>query len=114
MQEEESMRSRLDLAVDFSKLKDHADYRSEWERVSGIEIKMVEQYEECKHCVGETFRYGNPYERPEGVCNALLHVIDLYTWRIALGFPSWNPDDPRVFRLHCPDPKGTVWEARRV
>ncbi|NPV02886.1 MAG: hypothetical protein HPY53_16050 [Brevinematales bacterium] len=27
---------------------------------------------------------------------------------------SWEEDDRGVFRIHCPDKKGTVWELRRV
>jgi uncharacterized repeat protein (TIGR04076 family) len=47
---------------------------------------MVEQHEECKHAIGDTFIYEKPYQKPAGVCNALLHVLDLYIWRVALGF----------------------------
>lgn len=108
------MDENLKLDLDFTKIRDHADYHAAWDRLSRIEIKMVEQNEQCKHCVGDTFYYENPYEKPAGMCNALLHVIDLYSWRISLGFPSWNTQDPSIFRLHCPDPKGTVWEARCV
>jgi hypothetical protein len=44
----------------------------------------------------------------------LLHVLDLYVWRAALGFPSWNRENRKVFKLHCPDAKGTVWEMRKI
>ena len=37
-----------------------------------------------------------------------------YTWRVALGFPSWEPDDPTIYRIHCPCQTGTVWELRKA
>jgi uncharacterized repeat protein (TIGR04076 family) len=104
----------LDLNVDISQIKNVEDYRELWKRIGKIEIKMVEQHEECHHNLGDTFIYENPYQKPAGVCNALLHVLDLYVWRVVLGFPSWNEEDWKVHKLHCPDPKGTVWEMRRI
>ncbi|MDP4182474.1 MAG: hypothetical protein Q8942_15460 [Bacillota bacterium] len=104
----------LDLNIDMSQIKNHEDYIKCWGRLGKVEIKMVEKNEKCKHCLGDKFVYDNPYSKPAGVCTALLHVLDLYIWRAALGFPSWNSDDRRVFKLHCPDPKGTVWEMRRI
>ena len=107
------MDKELDLGVEFSELKNHDEYRKVWDRISHIEIKMVEKHERCKHELGDCFQYKSPYEKPEGVCNALLHVLDLYTWRVAFGFPSWY-SDPGAHKIHCPDAKGTVWEMRRV
>jgi uncharacterized repeat protein (TIGR04076 family) len=104
----------LDLGIDVSVIKNHKDYRELWDEIGQIEIKMVEKHEECKHEIGDTFVYDNPYEKPAGVCNALLHVLDLYTWRVALGFPSWNSEDRKVHKIHCPDAKGTVWEMRKI
>ncbi len=108
------MSEMLDLNIDSDSIKNHEEYRKLWERIGKIEIKMVEKYEECRHNLGDTFIYDNPYNKPGGVCNALLHVLDLYTWRVALGFPSWNPEDRKIHKIHCPDAKGTVWEIRRI
>ncbi len=99
---------------DFSYIKDHEQYIKEWDKLPAIRITCVEKYEECPHSVGDSFVYENPYEKPAGVCAALLHVLDLYTWRVCLGFPSWNSADRNVFKIHCPDPKGTVWEMSAV
>ncbi len=104
----------IDLNLDLSNLKTHADYQELWNRIGKIEIKMVEKHEECRHNMGDTFIFNNPYQRPTGVCEALLHVLDLYTWRVTLGFPSWNEENRQVFKIHCPDPKGTVWEIRKL
>jgi uncharacterized repeat protein (TIGR04076 family) len=104
----------LDLRIDLSSLKNHDDYVGLWDRMGKIEIKMVEQHEECRHRLGDAFIFENPYRKPAGLCNALLHVLDLYTWRVALGFPSWDSTNWKTHRIHCPDAKGTVWEMRKV
>ncbi|MEW6187371.1 MAG: hypothetical protein AB1585_16685 [Thermodesulfobacteriota bacterium] len=104
----------LDLDLDLSRIKNHQEYRQVWKRLGEIEIKMVEKHEECRHNLGDIFIYENPYRRPVDVCEALLHVLDFYVWRAALGFPSWNSENRKVFKLHCPDPKGTVWEMRKL
>ena len=108
------MERNLDIGLDMSRLKNHVDYKDVWKSLAGIEIRMVEKHERCTHNVGDCFYYSDPYTKPDGVCNALLHVLDLYSWRVVLGFPSWNPDDRCIHRIHCPDPKGTVWEMRKV
>ena len=92
----------------------NAEYRKTWGNLGKIEIKLVEKIGQCKHNVGETYIYKTPYQRPANVCYALLHVLDLYTWRVALGFPAWNADNRDVYRIHCPDATGTIWEMRRV
>ena len=104
----------IDLNIDPALIKDHGDYQELWKKIGRIEVRMVEQHEECRHRPGDTFIYENPYVKPAGVCGALLHVFDLYTWRTALGFPSWNAENRKVFRIHCPDPNGTVWEMKKI
>ncbi len=94
-----------------SRLSDE-EYKNLWEDLK-IEIRMVEKAGDCKHKLGDIFYYESPYKRPEKVCFALLHVLDLYAWRAALGYPSWNPENRDVFRIHCPDATGTVWEMKR-
>ena len=90
-----------------------ADYKELWKDLGPIEIRIIEKNEKCPHEVGDTFYYENPYKPPEGVCHAILHVLELYVWRTALGFPSWEDDDRSVHRIHCPAKKGTVWEMRK-
>ena len=108
------MNELLGLGIDLSQPIDHERYHRYWQEMGRIEIRCAEKLGECKHELGEVYYYDNPYQRPAGVCFALLHVLDLYTWRVALGFPSWNEQDPQVHRIHCPDHTGTVWEVRRV
>lgn len=90
------------------------DYKDLWGKLNPIQIKMIEMSGSCKHNIKDTYIYTNPYEKPEGVCSALLHVLDLYTWRVALGFPSWEQDDRTVYRIHCPSKKGTIWEMKKL
>jgi len=99
---------------DFSHIHNHEEYLEYWKKLPRIKITCIEKNEECKHEVGDIFYYDNPYKKPEGLCSALLHVCDLYAWRTTLGFPSWNAENRNVFKLHCPDPKGTVWEMEAV
>ena len=89
-------------------------YRGHWQSAGPLELRLVEKHGACKHEVGEAYLYRDPYDRPKGVCFALLHVVDLYTWRAALGFPSWEADDRSIYRIHCPSKKGTVWQLTRV
>jgi uncharacterized repeat protein (TIGR04076 family) len=105
---------KIDLNIDVGQIKNHEEYLKYWGKIGRIEIKCVEKNEQCKHNVGDIHIYGGPYQKPPGVCNALLHVLDLYTWRTALGFPSWNSENRKVFKIHCPDPKGTVWEMKKI
>jgi uncharacterized repeat protein (TIGR04076 family) len=103
----------LDLNLDVSSFSDD-DYHELWNQIGRIRIKMVEKIGKCNHELGDTFYYQNPYIKPGGVCNALLHVLDLYTWRTALGFPSWDPKDRKAHMIHCPAKKGTIWEMKKV
>ena len=48
------------------------------------------------------------------VLDIIIIILDLYTWRVALDFPSWEDDDSSVHRIHCPAKNGTVWELRKV
>ncbi len=105
---------KISLEIDFYSPMPREDYLKYWDRLSRIEIRLVEKIGECKHNLGDVYYYDNPYKRPEGVCFALLHVLQLYTWRVTLGFPSWNDKDPKIYRIHCPDHTGTIWEMRRL
>jgi uncharacterized repeat protein (TIGR04076 family) len=101
------------LNIDLKKVTDE-DYRKFTDGLGKIEIKLVEKIGRCPHKLGETYVYGVPYQKPEKVCYALQHVLELYNWRVALGVPSWNDGDREVYRVHCPDRAGTVWEMRRI
>jgi uncharacterized repeat protein (TIGR04076 family) len=107
------MEQDIDLNIDPEKIRSHEDYMKFWQGLGSVEAKMVEKNEKCRHNLGDVIVYENPYKKPANVCGALMHVVDLYLWRTVLGFPSWN-DDRKVYKIHCPDAKGTVWEMRKV
>jgi len=90
------------------------EYLGRWSQLGPIVVRMIRKDGRCAHELGGTFRFGDPYEKPVGLCNALLHVLDLYTWRVVLGFPFWERDDGSVYRIHCPSETGTVWEMRKA
>jgi hypothetical protein len=90
------------------------EYRACWKSTGPIEIKMTEQSGKCKHQLHDRFLLKTPYELPGGICFALLHVLQAYTWRVAQGFPSWEKDDPHIYRIHCPSKRGTIWEMKKV
>ena len=103
----------LDLGLDFESFRSYADYKAVWKKLAAVQAKMIEKNEQCRHGIGDRFVYENHYDKPAGICHALHHVLQLYIWRVSIGFPSWE-DDPAVYRIHCPDKKGTVWELVRV
>ena len=90
------------------------DYLDQWRQLSPIAVTLIQKDGRCEHELGDRFYFKDPYEKPRDLCNALLHVLDLYTWRVVLGFPSWESDDGSVYRIHCPSKKGTVWEMKRA
>lgn len=97
---------------DYSHLSDE-EYRKLWQNLWPLEVTMMEKTGKCPHELGEKHLYKSPYQKPH-LCNALLHVLDLYVWRAALGFPSWEADNRNVYRIHCPSKKGTVWELKQA
>ncbi len=105
---------KLTLDLDTAGIADYTAYRDLWKRLPKLEAILIEKNEECRHTLGETILFDSPYDHPEGICHALYHVFQLYLWRAALGFPSWNTENHAVYRLHCPDAKGTVWELKTV
>jgi hypothetical protein len=85
-----------------------------WADAGPLELKLTELRGACAHAEGTTYTFANPYELPPGLCEAMATVVRGYLWRAALGFPSWEADDPCVYRLHCPSKTGAVWELRRA
>ncbi len=93
---------------------DREEYLAAWKNLSPLVLTLTHKSGRCKHEVGESYTLKNPYDRPPQLCSALLHVLQLYTWRLTLGFPSWEADEPDVYRVHCPSKTGTVWEIRKA
>jgi hypothetical protein len=93
---------------------DRQTYLNEWKKLPPLVITMTGKFGRCNHELGERYVLRSPYDRPAGLCSALWHVLEFYAWRATLGFPSWEPDDETVYRLHCPCETGTVWELRKA
>jgi len=103
----------LQLNINADDIKFRSDYKQIWARIPPVKITNLVENEKCQHRLGDTFVFKNHYDKLNGICSALHHVLQLYVWRASLGFPSWEPDNPRVYRIHCPAKKGTVWEVER-
>jgi uncharacterized repeat protein (TIGR04076 family) len=103
----------LNLDIDFNEIISHEDYKGIWDKFSPVKVQMIEKNEECLHNLSDFFLYNNHYGKPQGICSALHHVLQLYIWRASLGFPSWEKDR-NIYKIHCPDKKGTVWEIKRA
>lgn len=87
-------------------------YLKEWEKLNPIVARMKAKNGRCDHELGDAFYFRNPYDKPEGLCYALWHVLQFYAWRVELDFPSWEPDDEKIYRIHCPCETGTIWEMK--
>jgi hypothetical protein len=69
-----------DLDLNIGSINSYEEYKNLWKEISKIQITCIEKNEECKHCVSDSLIYENPYKKPDGVCPALLHVLDLYIY----------------------------------
>lgn len=70
------------------------EYLAEWKKLSPVVITMTAKNGLCNHELGESYVLKGPYDKPPKLCYALWHVLSLYTWRAALGFPSWGRTTP--------------------
>jgi GNAT superfamily N-acetyltransferase len=103
---------RLRLLLDPKSIKSYADYKLIWAALPELQVECISATTDCKYKTGDIRLYRHPYEKPADFCEALCRVLDLYTWRAALGFPSWNEENPAEYLIHCPDSQGTVWRLK--
>ena len=106
----------LRLNVNPKEIHTYEEYTKVWDRIPPVEVTLIERKGGCKHEVGDSFIYKNHRDRPPEICASIHHVLELYLWRAALGFPScapWEPDDHSIYRVHCPAVNGSVWELKR-
>ena len=85
-----------------------------WAESGPLELRLTQLDGACSHDAGTVYIFATPYELPSGLCEAMASVVRGYVWRAALGFPSWEADDPSVYRLHCPSKRGAIWELRKL
>jgi hypothetical protein len=50
-----------DLDLNVGPIHSYEEYKDVWKNISKIEITCIEKNEECKHFVGDSFIYENPY-----------------------------------------------------
>ncbi len=79
-----------------------------------VEVKLVEKAGKCPHEEGESFIYIHPNCRPEGLCGAAAISLEPFVQRCSARVPSWEKDNPEIYRIHCPSKIGTVWEMKRI
>ncbi|MDQ7096557.1 hypothetical protein REC12_23460 [Desulfosporosinus sp. PR] len=66
------------------------EYKEMWSKLEPIQIKMIEKIGSCRHNLGDIFVYTTPYEKPNEVCTALLHVLDLDTQSPCVPFAKFK------------------------
>ena len=79
-----------------------------------VEVELVEKIGKCPHREGESFIYVHPNCRPEGICGVAAISLEPFVQRCSARVPSWEKDNPEIYRIHCPSKKGTVWEIKRI
>ncbi|UCH57624.1 MAG: hypothetical protein JSV18_01515 [Candidatus Bathyarchaeota archaeon] len=79
-----------------------------------VQITCEEKLGKCHHEVGDTFVYNHPAAYIQGLCFGIQDPARPYVSQCAAGVPSWEGDDPNIYRIHCISKKGTVWRLERV
>jgi len=82
-----------------------------------VEVKLIEKIGKCPHEEGEVFLYVHPNCRPDpplADCGVAAIALEPFVQRCSAKVPSWEKDDPNIYRIHCPSKKGTIWEIRRI
>lgn len=79
-----------------------------------IKMTCIDKHGKCHHEVGESYTYAHAIDYPDGPCPGIQEPARIYVSQCAAGVPSWEGDDPNVYRIHCISKKGTVWEIEKV
>ena len=79
-----------------------------------VKITCEEKHGKCGHEVGDTYTYNHALDYPEGLCPGIQEPARISVSHCAAGIPSWEGDDPNIYRIHCISKKGTVWRLERV
>ena len=66
------------------------------------------------HELGESQVFETPISYLGGMCLGIQDPARIWVTHCAAGLPSWERDNPEVYRIHCISRKGTVWEFERV
>jgi uncharacterized repeat protein (TIGR04076 family) len=79
-----------------------------------VKATCIEKRGKCHHEVGESHAFETPISYVEGMCLGIQDPAWIWVTHCAAGLPSWEGDNPEVYRIHCISKKGTVWEFQRV
>ena len=79
-----------------------------------VRITCEEKLGKCEHNVGDTYVYEHPMAYIQGLCSGIQDPARPWVPQTATGNPSWESDDPSIYRIHCISKKGTVWRIERV
>ena len=78
-----------------------------------LRITCIEKLGKCHHEVGDTYLYEHAMSYPKGLCPGIQEPSRLVVSQCAAGVPSWEGDNPEIYRIHCISKKGTVWQIER-
>ena len=79
-----------------------------------VKATCIEKLGKCHHEVGESHLFETPISYVEEMCLGIQDPARIWVTHCAAGLPSWEEDNPEVYRIHCISKKGTVWEFQRV
>lgn len=81
---------------------------------SMVKITCIEKTGKCRHEIGDSFVYQSAFDYPVGLCAGIQEPSRNPALACQAGVPSWEADDPSVYRIHCISKKGTVWRIERI
>lgn len=81
-----------------------------------VKATLIEKRGVCPYDVGHTIIYGRPVDnpRPSGECWGITHPLAPIVMACALGFKSWEKDNPDRYFVSCISKRGTVWRVERL
>ena len=83
-----------------------------WE--TKVRITCEEKLGKCHHEVGDSYVYEHPVAYIQDLCLGIQDPARLWVSHCAAGSPSWEGDDPNIYRIHCISKKGTVWRLEKI
>lgn len=83
-----------------------------WE--TKVRITCEEKLGKCHHEVGDAYIFENAISYIPDLCFGIQEPARLFVSHSAAGLPSWEGDNPEIYRIHCISKKGTVWRLERV
>jgi hypothetical protein len=86
--------------------------KSPWK--TKVKATCIEKIGKCHHEVGESYIFESPISYVPQLCAGIQEPSRLWITHCACSTPSWEADDPNIYRIHCISKKGTVWKLERI